>query len=161
MKQVLIATLGIALTGTLAFAQAEKKMPAKPMAAPSKVADALMAKEQAMMDAVKAKNAKAFSAFVMPGAWSVDENGLMNVDDFVKMLGDPKADIKIDTMKMSDMKVSDLDASHAIVTYKTEQKGSFMGQPMPPVTYVTTVWANHGGQWMAVFHQESNAAAKR
>ena len=24
----------------------------------------------------------------------------------------------------------------------------------------TTIWANHGGTWMAVFHQESTAAKK-
>ena len=91
MKHVLITALGIALTGTMALAQAEKKMPAKPMAAASKVADALMAKEHALIDAVKAKNAKAFSAMVMPGSWSVDENGFMTVDDFIKILGDGSA----------------------------------------------------------------------
>ena len=34
------------------------------------------------------------------------------------------------------------------------------GQPLPAVTYVTTVWANHGGTWHAVFHQESTAAKR-
>lgn len=143
----------VVMTATLAFAQAEKKMPAK-----SKVADALMAQENALIDAVKVRNAKAFSSMVMPGSGSVDENGYMTVDDFIKMLGDPKTDIKFDVLKVSDMKVLDVDANTAIVTYKTEQKGTFMGQPLPPVTYVTTIWANHGGTWMAVFHQESTAA---
>ena len=160
MKHVMIGALGLMLTAGPVFAQAEKKMPAKPMASTSKVADALMAKEHAMLDAVKAKNAKAFSALVKPGSWSADENGFMPVDDFVKMLGDPKADIKIDMLKVSDMKVIDIDATSAIVTYKTEQKGSFMGAPLPPVTYVTTTWANHGGTWLAVFHQESTAAKR-
>jgi hypothetical protein len=84
----------------------------------------------------------------------------MNVDEFVKMLGDPKSDIKIEMIKASDMKVVDIDATSAIVTYKTEQKGSFMGAPLPPVTYVTTIWANQGGTWKAVFHQESTAAKR-
>ena len=35
---------------------------------------------------------------------------------------------------MSDTKVLDIDANTAIVTYKTEQKGSFMGAPLPPST---------------------------
>jgi hypothetical protein len=160
MKHVMIAAVGILLIGGPVFAQAKKEMAAKPMAATSKVADALMAKEHAMIDAVKAKNAKAFSSMVKFGSWSVDENGFMTVDDFVKMLGDPKADIKIDEIKMSDMKVVDIDANAAIVTYKTEQKGSFMGAPLPPVTYVTTIWANEGGTWHAVFHQESTAAKR-
>jgi hypothetical protein len=160
MKRVMIGALGVMLMAGPVFAQAEKKMPAKPMAATSKVADALMAKEHALIDAVKARNAKVFSSMVAPGGWSVDENGLMNVDEFTKMLGDPKSDIKIEMIKASDMKVVDIDATSAIVTYKTEQKGSFMGAPLPPVTYVTTIWANHGGTWHAVFHQESTAAKR-
>jgi hypothetical protein len=160
MKHVMIGALGMMLAGTTLFAQAEKKMAAKPMAPTSKVADALMAKEHALIDAVKARNAKVFSSMVVPGSWSVDENGAMVVDDFIKMLGDPKADIKIEMIKASDMKVVDIDATSAIVTYKTEQKGSFMGAPLPPVTYVTTIWANQGGTWKAVFHQESTAAKR-
>ena len=160
MKHVMIGALGMMLVAGPVFAQAEKKMAAKPMASTSKVADALMAKEHALIDAVKAKNAKVFSSMVVPGSWSVDENGAMMVDDFIKMLGDPKADVKIDMVKASDMKVVDIDATSAIVTYKTEQKGSFMGAPLPPVTYVTTIWANQGGTWKAVFHQESTAAKR-
>ena len=160
MKHVMIGALGVMLTAGPVFAQAEKKMAAKPMASTSKMADALMAKEHAMLDAVKAKNAKMFSSMVKFGSRSVDENGFMTVDDFIKMLGDPKADIKIDEIKMSDMKVVDIDANAAIVTYKTEQKGSFMGAPLPPATYVTTIWAHEGGAWRAVFHQESTAARR-
>ncbi|HEV8212070.1 MAG TPA: nuclear transport factor 2 family protein [Vicinamibacterales bacterium] len=160
MKHVMIAALGVMLAAGPVFAQAEKKMPAKPMASMSKMADALTAKEHALIDAVKARNAKVFSSMVAAGGWSVDENGLMNVDEFVKMLGDPKSDIKIEMIKASDMKVVDIDATSAIVTYKTEQKGSFMGAPLPPVTYVTTIWANQGGTWKAVFHQESTAAKR-
>jgi hypothetical protein len=160
MKHVMIGALGVMLIAGPVFAQADKKMAAKPMASTSKVADALMAKEKALLDAVKAKNAKAFSSMVKAGSWSVDENGFMTVDDFIKMLGDPKADIKIDEIKMSDAKVLDIDANTAIVAYKTEQKGSFMGAPLPPVTYVTTIWANQGGTWRAVFHQESTAAKR-
>jgi hypothetical protein len=114
-----------------------------------------------LIDAVKARNAKLFSSMVVPGSWSVDENGFMMVDELISMLGDPKTDVRIDEIKMSDMKVVDIDATSAIVTYKTENKGSFMGAPLPPVTYVTTIWANHGGTWKAVFHQESTAAPRR
>lgn len=160
MKHVMIGALGVTLMAGPAFAQADKKMPAKPMASTSKMAGALMAKENALLDAVKTKNVKTFSSMVAPGSWSVDENGLMTVDEFIKMLGDPKSDIKIEMMKASDMKVVDIDATSAIVTYKTEQKGTFMGAPLPPVTYVTTIWANHGGTWRAVFHQESTAAKR-
>ena len=101
MRQVTIGALAMLLIAGPAFAQTEKKMAAKPMASTSKMADALLAKEHALIDAVKAKNAKAFGSMVKPGAWSVDENGVMNVDELVKMLGDPKSDIRIDQITMS------------------------------------------------------------
>lgn len=56
------------------------------------------------------------------------------------------------------MKVIPIDANAAIVTYKLDQKGSYMGQTFPPTTYATTVWMNKGGKWWAIYHQESAAA---
>jgi hypothetical protein len=156
-KTVCAAAAAILFTVPMAFAQAQKPMPAKPMAT-SKNADKLMANENKLLDAVKAKDVKAFSSLVKAGSWSIDENGFMPVDDFIKALNDPKADFKIEMLKASDMKVIDIDADAAIVAYTTEQKGSFMGMAFPPKTYVTTIWANHGGTWHAVFHQESTAA---
>ncbi|HMB82233.1 MAG TPA: hypothetical protein VKI43_19290 [Vicinamibacterales bacterium] len=82
----------------------------------------------------------------------------MNVDDFVKMVADPKSNFSWESYTMTDMKVATIDANAALVTYKLDEKGSFMGLPFPPVVDATTVWANHGGTWMAVFQQESTAA---
>jgi hypothetical protein len=33
-----------------------------------------------------------------------------------------------------------------------------MNQPVPPMTYASTVWTERNGKWVAVFHQESAAA---
>ena len=159
---VTAAVAALLLAGTAGAQTADKKTPAKPAAAKpmakSMVADKLMANENKLIDAVRAKDVKAFSSLVKAGSWSIDENGPMPVDDFIKALGDPKADVRIEMLKASDMKVVDIDATAAIVMYTAEQKGSFMGMPFPPKVYATTVWANHGGAWHAVFHQESTAA---
>ena len=59
MKKVLCAVAAVFLctaTATMAFAQAEKPMPAKPMTK-SANADKLMANENKLLDAVKAKDA--------------------------------------------------------------------------------------------------------
>lgn len=80
------------------------------------VANALMAKEHALLDAVKNRDMKTFSSLVKPGSWSADENGFMTVDDFIKALGDPKTDIRIDMLEVSDMKVVAVDPSSAIAS---------------------------------------------
>jgi len=155
MKKIVCAAAAATFVAATAFAQGDKPMP-KPMTK-SANADKLMANENKLIDAVKAKDVKTFNSLVKAGSWSIDENGSMLVDEFVKVLADPKSDFKIETMKASDMKVIDIDANAAIVAYTTEQKGSFMGMPMPAKTYVTTTWANRGGTWQAIFHQESTA----
>jgi hypothetical protein len=121
------------------------------------VADALMQRERALLQAVEKKDWTAFKKYVSADGWTIDENGAMSVADFLKMTTDPKFDLMVQ-MTASDMKVIDVDANSKLVTYKLDQKGSFMGQPFPPVAYATTVWVNHGGTWQALFHQESTAA---
>ena len=52
----------------------------------------------------------------------------MPVDDFVKVLGDPKSDFKIETMKASDMQVIDIDADRGDRRlHDRSRKASFMG----------------------------------
>ena len=66
--------------------------------------------------------------------------------------------VNITSWKISDEKVSWVDANTAIVTYKWTGAGTFQGQPFPPATYASTVWTKKGDKWLAVFHQESEAA---
>lgn len=145
--------MGVALAAVLsagpAFAQGATKAAGK-----ASTADQLMANEQKILDAVTKKDAAAFNKLVMAGSWSVDESGYMPSDDFVRGF----KDLKIDSAKTSMMKVVPVTPTVSLVTYRMDQKGSFQGMPFPPVVYATTVWVDHGGTWMAMFHQESTAA---
>ena len=126
----------------------------------STVADALMHQEQMMIESLQKKDFAGFKKMVMPGSWSVDEGGAMPIEEFEKVVMDPKANFSFE-FKTSDTKVVNIDATTALVTYKLEQKGALMGQPFPPTVYATTIWTNHGGTWMGVFHQESTAAKRQ
>ena len=147
-------------TATLAAAQ-EHKMPAKtgdkPMAVKGGVNETLMRYENELMEQFQRKDWTGFKKRIMGGAWSVDEGGYMTIEDMLKMASDPKSNLTWN-YKISDMKVVDIDANAKAVTYTVDQTGSMMGQPLPAKVYSTTIWANHGGTWMAVFHQESTAA---
>ena len=156
-KTVWMTAVGMVLATSLAFAQGEMK---KQTAMKSDVGATLMHHEQMMLDALQKKDVAGFKKYIRAGSWALDENGYMTIEEFVKSLNDPKANFMIESFKASDMKVVNIDANAAIVTYKLDEKGSYMGQPFPPLVYATTIWANHGGSWMAVFHQESTAAKK-
>ena len=161
MKKV-VWTLGmLVLTSGIARAQDVNELAAAAQAAPVKAtADhsalekALVANENKVNDAVAKGDKAGFSALVAGDGWSVDGMGLMKVSDFVSTLDQ----VKIKTWKISDEKVAWIDANTAVVTYKWTGSGTYQGQPIPPVTYSSTVWTKKGDKWLAVFHQESEAA---
>ena len=145
MKHATWAVLVCALAAP-AMAQTANSGTAK-----SAMATKLMAAENTMLDDLTKHDRDAFFAWIAPGSWSVDEGGLMKIDDFRQAWDQ----LKIESSKTSDMRVVPIGASAAIVTYKLEQKGSMAGQAFPPVVYASTVWALKNGKWQAMFHQES------
>jgi hypothetical protein len=162
MKKVVL-TLGVlALTSGMAFAQdvnepepmAMAGQAAKGTADHSALEKALIANENKVSEAFAKGDKAAFSSLVAADGWSVDGTGLMKVSDLAAMLDQ----VKVKTWKISDEKVAWVDANTAILSYKWTGSGTFQGQPLPPVTYSTTVWTKKGDKWMAVFHQESEAA---
>jgi hypothetical protein len=153
VSRLLGVVLAVAFSTSVAFAFAQGAAK-KSAEASGSVASQLMANEHKVLDALKNKDAAGFSSLVVTDSWNIDENGPMKTVDFVKAL----ADLKIDSVKTSSMQVLTMSPTVSLVTYKLDQKGSFLGQAFPPVVYATTVWVNNGGVWRAMFHQESTAA---
>ena len=139
------------LVSSAAYGQSAAKAPAK-----TTVSAKLIAQEKVLLEAVVKHDVKTFSGLIAPGAGSVDEGGYMMVADFIKAFDQ----IEIDSQTPSDIKVISLGPSSVLVTYTLTQKGTFQGQPVPPIVYATTTWVNRGGKWLAMFHQESTAAKK-
>ena len=59
--------------------------------------------------------------------------------------------------KITGSKIFWIDNDAAVHIYRWSGKGTFMGHPFGD-THSSTVWANRGGTWQAVFHQETPAA---
>jgi hypothetical protein len=144
--QRMLCAAALVMFGAAAFAQG-----------PS---DALMKREQALLQSLEKKDWTTFKQMVTMEALNVDEKGAMSVAEFLNAVADPKADFSVRSTT-SDMKVVDVNATTKIVAYKLSQKGTFMGQAFPPTVYASTVWANQGGTWRAVFHQESRMAPQQ
>jgi hypothetical protein len=130
------------------------------MPAMSKAAgdDALLANERSMLEALEKHDADAFKAMVVPDAWSVDANGLSKVSDFVPMI----PQMSMTGWKVNDPKVVHVDAKTAIVTYLWTGTAMMPGMPtQDKPTYITTIWTKKDGKWLAIFHQETEAAPKK
>jgi len=158
MRSALALGIAMTLAAAPALAQgSEKKTGSKSTISKSALADMLTANEKSLLDSFAKHDARAFFAAVAPGAWMVDETGGAGIDE----MRTNWAEMKVESLTPSDMKVVPVDATAGIVTYRIEQKGTYAGQAFPPVVYATTVWVNRSGKWVAVFHQESTAAPKK
>ena len=152
---VVMSVAAVAVAGQATAPKPAVKPSHAAKAASSVVSDALMAKEKALIAAVLGHDKATFEKSLTADAWMVDEGGFVSVADFLGAFDKMKAE----SATPSDMKVTVLNPSTALVTYKMDQKGSFDGHPWPPVVYASTTWVNHGGAWHAAFHQESTAAS--
>jgi hypothetical protein len=156
-------TLGIlAITSGIASAQEVNELVPAPeyqaAATPERSAPdkALIANENKVADALMKKDKAAFLSLVAADGWSVDGNGFMKTTELAGMLDQ----LVIKSYKISEEKVSWVDPNTAILGYKWTGSGTFAGQPFPATVYASTVWTKKGEKWVAVFHQETEAAKK-
>jgi hypothetical protein len=162
MKTV-VWTLGLLfLTAGAAAAQEVNEPESANAPARTAVADhsaldkALIANERKISDAIMKKDKTAFASLVAADGWMVDGTGVMKTSELTTAFDQ----LVIKNYTISNEKVSWVDPNTAIVTYKWLGTGSFGGQPMPGTVYASTVWTKKGDRWVAVFHQETEAAKK-
>ena len=163
MTKRIVLTLGIlAITGGLARAQEVNELVPAPeyqaAAAPERSAldKALIANENKVAEALMKKDKGAFSALVSANGWSIDGNGFMKTSDLTAALDQ----LVIKSYKISEERISWVDPNTAVLAYKWTGSGTFAGQPFPSTVYASTVWTKKADKWVAVFHQETEAAKK-
>ena len=81
----------------------------------------------------------------------------MSAPDFFKFVG--SGVLKIAEYKLTDFRVVWADPNTAVVAYTWVGKGTAGGQALPGRVHSSTVWTKRGTTWLAVFHQETVAAA--
>jgi hypothetical protein len=116
--------------------------------------ETIMGMEKRAWEAVKARDAKAFSDLFAADGLMVDGAGVSTRAGFLQTL----PDLIISEYTLTDFKVMMVDKDSALITYKADVKGSFKGQAFPPnPAYVSSIWTKRGGKWMAVYHPETMA----
>jgi len=137
------------MTAVIAFSQAPA---AANRAATEKQ---IVASERAINEAFLKGDLKAFHANIAPDAVNVDMGGIMKASgpDFDKML----QATKLQTWNIDGSQFYWVNDTTVVHMYRWTGKGTYEGQAIPSPTWASTVWANKGGKWVAVFHQESLA----
>jgi uncharacterized protein (TIGR02246 family) len=119
----------------------------------------LIAREKQVWEAIKKKDWDGFSALLADDQVYVGGQGPQDKKSSVEGLRKAMADATVTDISYSDFKSITLDKDAAIVTYTATAKGTMNGKEMPSTPQRnTSVWANRGGKWMIVFHQDTDVA---
>jgi ketosteroid isomerase-like protein len=120
----------------------------------------LIANERAVMDAFAKGNRATVEKFLARDGFAIDPMmGPMTNAETLKTFDQMVKDMKITSWAISNEKVVWADPTTAILSYTWTGKGTMQGQPIPSPTFASTVWTKRGGNWMAVFHQETSKVA--
>ena len=126
----------------------------RPAMSKAQMLKALSTAEKKLWDAFKNKDPKPFKAGLTADAFALDEHGIQKKEDTVKMI--PTAPFEIKSYELSDWKLTMINSSTALVTYKGKTDGTCAGQAIP-TAWCSTLYVNRNGKWLAVFHTETPA----
>lgn len=109
-----------------------------------------IANEKAIWDAIKGKYFDAFAAMLAPEAIEVEATGVYDKAGSVKGV----SSVDFSKTQLSDWKSVKFDSDAALVTYMVTTPGA-----KPPQERHSTIWANRGGKWLAIYHHGTPVGA--
>jgi len=129
---------------------------AAPSATPAGPAQAdIEAKERQVWDAMKSKNWGGFAALAADDFVWVTSDGVHNKSETVEGL--KKYDLT--EYNFSDTRLVKVDEDLAALVYTSTEKSTYDGKPTgDKPLYNATAWAKRGGNWVAVYHQDTMSA---
>ncbi|HEV2881932.1 MAG TPA: nuclear transport factor 2 family protein [Pyrinomonadaceae bacterium] len=114
-------------------------------------ADAIIAKEKQLWDALKNRDYEAFGKMLSSDSVYVSSDVVGGKEATVNGV----RNFAPTEINLSDWKTVMLDEDAAVVTYTVDARGTSGGQPIPPgALRASTAWVKHGAEWLAVYHQD-------
>jgi hypothetical protein len=151
----LVIVLILFLT-TLAYAQDATPSPSpapKPAMSRAQSQRMIIATEKKLWEAWKNKDFKPFRANLSADSIMISEMGVANKTEAVKAMEGTPCEVK--SYELSDIKVTFLNSSAAIITYKGTQDATCGGTQVPAAVWASSAYVMRGGRWLAASHQET------
>ena len=153
----LVIVLTLLLT-SIAYAQEATPSPSpapKPAMSKAQSQRAIIATEKKLWEAWKSKDIKPFKANLSADSIMIGDSGVANKAAAIKDLEGMACEVK--SYELSDIKVTFLNSSAALVTYKATQDATCGGQQAPAAVWASSAYVMRGGKWLAASHQETVA----
>ncbi|HEY0723833.1 MAG TPA: nuclear transport factor 2 family protein [Pyrinomonadaceae bacterium] len=152
--------LAIVLTFVFASIARSQEPAASPSPAPkpamsrAQSTKIIIATEKKLWEAWKNKNIKLFKATLSADSVMIGDTGVANKAEAIKAL---EAPCEVKSYELSDLKVTFLNSSAALLTYKSTQDASCGGTQVPATVWSSSAYVLRGGKWLAASHQETPA----
>jgi hypothetical protein len=143
---------------SLAYAQESTPSPSpapKPAMSRAQSQRMIIATEKKLWEAWKNKDFKPFKANLSADSIMIGDMGTANKATAIKDLESLACEVK--SYEMSDIKVTFLNSSAALMTYKSTQDATCGGQQVPAAVWASSAYVMRGGKWLAASHQETPA----
>jgi hypothetical protein len=113
---------------------------------------AIVAKEQALHEAVAKQDKASFQSLTVPnGTWTTS-SGFVEM----RLLAGDLGVFRISKFAIVNPHIKQLDDESALVIYVRTGEGTFGEQPFAPTALASTVWVKRDGSWRAIHHQETD-----
>ena len=116
---------------------------------------AIIATERKLWEAWKNKDMKPFRANISADAVMIGDSGV--ADKKTSLTAMEGMACEVTSYELSDIKVTFLNNSTAIMTYKSAQDATCGGEKVPASVWSSSVYVMRGGRWYAASHQETTA----
>ena len=153
----LVIVLTLLLT-SIAYAQEATPSPSpapKPAMSKAQSQRAIIATEKKLWEAWKNKDVKPFKANLSADSIMIGNMGVSDKAAAIKDLASDACEVK--SYELSNIKVTFLNGSAALITYKAAQDAACGGEQLPAAVWASSAYVMRGGKWLAASHQESPA----
>ncbi len=146
-KTFTLCCVAIIAAAPICLAQKSQSKPSKSAASESAITDL----EKSAWEAYKNKQTDAFKALLSKDYCGVYADGTKTLDAEVADMA--KTDLR--DYSFADVKVAFPHPKVAVITYKATQQATSGGKDTSGTYNSGSVWVQHGGKWVGVFHTET------
>ncbi len=146
-KQFVLCYIAFVAIAPLCFGQASPAKSGKSAANDATITNL----EKSAWEAFKNKQTEAFKALLSKDFYAVYSDGIKTLDAEVADM----AKIDLRDYSFADVKVVSPHPKVAVITYKATQQATSGGQDMSGNYNCGSVWVQHSGKWVGVFHTET------
>jgi hypothetical protein len=150
MRRLWVPLIVLLMICALSFAKGDSGT------APTSAGEKIISIEKQLWEAWAKSDGKTFEDNLSPDALVAFDTGISDKTATIKDINLTNRDVK--DYALSDEKVTWLDKTTALLTFKGATHATCNGRPIPEHFICSSVYVKRGTKWLQAFHQETAAA---